>query len=106
MSTMCILDPLGIQFVQVYGQAHVLRLLPDSQASRLLNFQPNMMLTAVNGVCIASMEYDDVVAMVCSTVRPMTLSLVYAETARECPFRFPDCFFCVVCFGRAQGAET
>ena len=77
MSTMCILDPLGIQFVQVYGQAHVLRLLPDSQASRLLNFQPNMMLTAVNGVCIASMEYDDVVALVCSTVRPMTLSLVY-----------------------------
>ena len=29
------LDPLGIQFIQIYGQAHVLRLIPDSQASRL-----------------------------------------------------------------------
>ena len=78
MSEMCtFLDPLGIQFIQVYGQAHVLRLIPDSQASRLMNFQPNMMLTAVNGVCVASMGYDDIVALVCGTVRPVTLSLVY-----------------------------
>ena len=78
MGAVCtFLSPLGLQFVHIYGQAHVSRLLPGSQAARIMDFQPNTMLKAINGICVAAMKYDEIVALVNGTVRPVTLTFVH-----------------------------
>ena len=73
------LKPLGLQFIHVYGQAHISCLLPGSQAARLMDFQPHTMLTAISRVSVAAMKYDEIVALVNGAVRPVTLSFVYDQ---------------------------
>ena len=73
------LQPLGLQFIHVYGQAHISCLLPGSQAARLMDFQQHTMLTAISRVSVAAMKYDEIVALVNGAVRPVTLSFVYDQ---------------------------
>ena len=69
------MKPLGLQFTQVYGHAHVRCLIPGSQADRLMNFCPRLMLIAISGVAVAAMKYDDIVELVRDADRSVTLSL-------------------------------
>jgi hypothetical protein len=68
---------LGLRFTQVYGQAHVYGIISGSQADRLMNFCPRLLLTAVCGADVAAMEYEDIVTLVRGAERPVTLSFKY-----------------------------
>lgn len=83
------MKPLGLQFTQIYGHAHVCCLIPGSQAARLMNFCPRLMLTAISGVDVAAMKYDDIVALVRDADRPVTLSFAY-DQFDACPNLFDD----------------
>jgi hypothetical protein len=83
------MKPLGLRFTQVYAQAHVYGIISGSQADRLMNFCPRLLLTAVSGADVAAMEYEDIVTLVREAERPVTLSFMH-DRFDACPNLFDD----------------